>query len=94
MQSTAQFIVVCEQGTHSSLVPALDCGAYEGVAYSGQIVQGHILTTEQYQAFLVNSEPFDSVKGAEFFAYGFGVVVGCWVIAHMAAVVVRAIRVF
>lgn len=94
MDLTPQFIVVCGPSTPSSLVPAVDCGAYEGVSYAAHVAQGHILTNEQYQALLVNSAPFDAVKGAELFAYGFGVVVGCWVIAHMAAVVVRAIKGF
>lgn len=94
MDSTPQYIVVCSADGPSSLTPAVSCGALEGVPYSGQIAQGHVLTTEQYQAFLDLSAPFNATEAGQFFAYGFGVVVGCWVVAYVVGLVLHAVKEF
>lgn len=90
----AEFVLVCSPSTDSSVSPQVLCGNVEGVPYYAQAIKAHLLTTEQYQDLVKTAAPFDATKGAELFAWGFGVVVTCWLVAHMAGVVLKAVRDF
>jgi len=91
----AQAILVCMPGEDGAPIePRISCGNVGGVPYFATVIKAHTLTTEQYQALVKSSAPFDTATGAGYFAFGLGVVVACWVLAHTAGLVLQSVRQF
>lgn len=94
MSELPQLVMVCLPASGSAIQPSISCGSFEGVAYYATAIQAHTLSTDQYQAFQKTTEPFDVGVGASYFAFGLGVVVACWVLAHTTGIVLQSVRSF
>lgn len=92
-QAQPELIVVCRSGADGSGASVLfSCGNVEGVPFSAYAVEAYLLTKEQHQALTVRTEPFDALVGAQYFGFGLGVVVACWLVAHTAGLVMQTLK--
>lgn len=92
-QGGAELIVVCRPDVSATEASVLfSCGNVEGVPHNAYVVQAYLLTKEQHQALTVRTEPFDALVGAQYFGFGLGVVVACWLVAHTAGLVMQTLK--
>jgi hypothetical protein len=92
-QDGAELIVVCRPGGETSgLTVLFSCGNVEGVSYDAVAVKGYLLTEEQHQTLTRQLEPFDSLVAGQYFGFGLGVVVACWLVAHSAGLVMSTLK--
>lgn len=69
------------------------CGVdSSGSPLSPALESGYVLSSSDYQLFQTASEPFTASQAAEYFTYGFGMVLSCWALAHAIGLVVAQIR--
>lgn len=88
------YVLACIPSAETPVQPQISCGSVDGVPLYATALEGHFLTSEQYQALQEASQPFDKVVGAGYFSFGLGVVVACWLLAHSAGLVIQSVRKF